>query len=115
MPADECIIELLTLCLCIWVRRGITPCLIGIVPYAGVDITMFEVAKEKLVASNGGHAPAPHLLLLTGMMSSSVAQTIAYPWGLIRTRLAVRAVPDEHSPLTDSEAAWAVSVPSQAC
>ncbi|KAK9795916.1 hypothetical protein WJX73_001899 [Symbiochloris irregularis] len=69
--------------------RGITPCLLGIVPYAGVDITLFEVVKEKLVESHGGQAPGPHLLLLTGMTSSSIAQTMAYPLGLIRTRLAI--------------------------
>ena len=37
--------------------------------------------------------PPPHQLLLAGMASSSFAQTMSYPWGLIRNRLAVCLAP----------------------
>ena len=68
--------------------RGVTPCLIGIVPYAGLDITAFELMKDSLIERYGG-LPPPYMLLACGMLSSSGAQSFAYPFGLIRTRLQV--------------------------
>lgn len=70
-------------------RRGLAPCMLGIIPYAGLDITLFEVAKEHLRDHYGG-PPPPQMLVFTGMVSSSFAQSVAYPLGVVRTRLAVR-------------------------
>lgn len=66
--------------------RGITPCMVGIIPYAGLDIAAFEVMREKL-HEQYDHRPPPQYLLLAGMLSSTGAQLVAYPLGLIRTRL----------------------------
>ncbi len=53
--------------------RGLTPSMIGILPYAGVDIAVFEMLKEELMEMYDGNPP--HLAILsTGMFSSSVAQ-----------------------------------------
>ncbi len=68
--------------------RGITPCMVGIIPYAGLDIAAFEVMREKL-HEQYDHRPPPQYLLLAGMLSSTGAQLVAYPLGLIRTRLQV--------------------------
>ena len=125
----------------------------GILPYAGVDIALFELLKEQILEHH--EVPPPHLLLGAGMLSryaargsvrlsnrlpasagtpstshdseqaflqrvllgcqlapsrsvahstlrwglltraclcSSVAQTVAYPLGFVRTRLQVRAL-----------------------
>lgn len=77
----------------VWVRegprafyRGIGPSLIGILPYAGVDIAIFEILKDKLVESSGGRPP-PAAILAAGMVSSSIAQFVSYPLALCRTRL----------------------------
>lgn len=70
--------------------RGMAPCLIGIVPYAGLDITAFELMKEWLEERYNG-LPPPYWLLACGMLSSSGAQAFAYPFGFIRTRLQVLA------------------------
>ena len=70
-------------------HRGITPCMIGIVPYAGLDIAAFELMREKLDEKHAGRPP-PHYLLFAGMLSSTGAQLVAYPLGLIRTRLQAR-------------------------
>ena len=64
--------------------------MLGIVPYAALDITLFELMKERLSDHHHG-SPPPPLLLLAGMLSSTTGQTLAYPLGLIRTRLAVSA------------------------
>ena len=63
-----------------------TPCLIGILPYAGLDITLFDLMKDRLEARYGG-LPPPHMLLACGMLSSSSAQVLAYPFGFVRTRM----------------------------
>jgi solute carrier family 25 phosphate transporter 23/24/25/41 len=53
--------------------------MIGILPYAGVDIALFEIFKQELFerAEREGRSP-PHLsLLIAGMLSSSIAQVLA--------------------------------------
>ena len=62
--------------------------MVGIIPYAGLDIAAFEVMREKL-HEQYDHRPPPQYLLLAGMLSSTGAQLVAYPLGLIRTRLQV--------------------------
>ncbi|KAL3162702.1 hypothetical protein ABBQ38_008743 [Trebouxia sp. C0009 RCD-2024] len=66
--------------------RGITPCMVGIIPYAGLDIAAFELMRERLHELYDDRPP-PQYLLLAGMLSSTGAQLVAYPLGLIRTRL----------------------------
>ena len=53
--------------------RGIAPNMVGILPYAGVDIALFEMIKEELLDRYDGYPP--HLAILgAGMASSTVAQ-----------------------------------------
>lgn len=66
--------------------RGITPSMIGILPYAGVDIALFEILKESLLDRYEGNPPSL-AILGTGMLSSSIAQVVSYPLALVRTRL----------------------------
>lgn len=62
----------------------------GILPYAGVDICLFELFKDDLLARYDGDPP--HVsILCAGMLSSSIAQVVSYPLALVRTRLQVRA------------------------
>ncbi|KAJ9523579.1 hypothetical protein QJQ45_007255 [Haematococcus lacustris] len=69
--------------------RGLTPSMIGILPYAGVDIALFEILKQTLFerAEAEGRPPPHFTLLVAGMVSSSIAQVVSYPLALIRTRL----------------------------
>ncbi|KAK2077684.1 hypothetical protein QBZ16_004530 [Prototheca wickerhamii] len=71
--------------------RGIVPSMIGILPYAGVDITTFELLKERLIEQYEGRVPG-HAILTAGMLSSSVAQFMSYPLALTRTRLQAQGV-----------------------
>lgn len=66
--------------------RGLTPSLIGILPYAGVDIMTFELMKEYLLERYDG-MPPPYAILGAGMLSSSIAQFASYPLALVRTRM----------------------------
>ncbi|KXZ47058.1 hypothetical protein GPECTOR_38g295 [Gonium pectorale] len=71
--------------------RGLTPSMIGILPFAGVDIALFEVFKDKLYERYDGRPP--HMgIVVAGMLSSSIAQVVSYPLALVRTRLQAQAV-----------------------
>jgi solute carrier family 25 phosphate transporter 23/24/25/41 len=70
--------------------RGLVPTLVGLVPYAGVDIAAFELLKEALTPESldGSPVPAPAAALLAaGVASSTAAQVAAYPLGFVRVRL----------------------------
>lgn len=71
--------------------RGLAPSMMGILPYAGVDITAFELLKEHLLDQYDGMPPA-HFILGAGMLSSSLAQFSAYPLALVRTRLQAQGI-----------------------
>lgn len=71
--------------------RGMVPSMLGILPYAGVDITTFELLKEHLLDEYDGRPPA-HMVLGAGMLSSSIAQFSAYPLALVRTRLQAQGI-----------------------
>ncbi|CAG9467650.1 unnamed protein product [Pedinophyceae sp. YPF-701] len=66
--------------------RGLTPSLIGIIPYAGVDIAVFEIIKSHLVEVFDGDLPNSSLLA-AGAASASLAQFVSYPFAVVRTRL----------------------------
>ena len=73
-------------------RRGMVPTMLGILPYAGLDIAAFELMHDRLQLAYGDPAAVPPAaLLVAGMLSSTGAQLVAYPLGFVRTRLQVRA------------------------
>eukprot|EP00775_Hariotina_reticulata_P004039 gene4039-4286_t len=73
----------------LWRQEGVTAFyrgLCGILPYAGVDICLFELFKDMLLERYDGEPP--HVAILgAGMLSSSIAQFVSYPLALVRTRL----------------------------
>ena len=72
-------------------RRGIVPTMLGILPYAGLDIAAFELMHDRLKLAYGDPAAVPPAaLLVAGMLSSTGAQLVAYPLGFVRTRLQAR-------------------------
>ena len=69
--------------------RGYIPNLLGILPYAGIDLTVYETLKRKYLMQyhqDSGSPPAISLLCF-GTFSSCCGQVAAYPLALVRTKL----------------------------
>lgn len=68
--------------------RGLTPSLLGIVPYVGVDMSVYFTLKSYWRRSHSPlDRPSTPVVLGMGALSSMCGQTIAYPLQLLRTRL----------------------------
>ncbi|KAK6920430.1 EF-hand domain [Dillenia turbinata] len=79
----------------IWVQegprafyRGLVPSLLGIIPYAGIDLAAYETLKEmsKTYVLHDAE-PGPLVQLGCGTVSGAVGATCVYPLQVIRTRM----------------------------
>ncbi|XP_048515585.1 calcium-binding mitochondrial carrier protein SCaMC-2 isoform X2 [Athalia rosae] len=74
--------------------RGYVPNLIGILPYAGIDLAVYETLKNSYLRTHQkDEHPAFWLLLLCGTASSTAGQVCSYPLALVRTRLQAQVTP----------------------
>lgn len=79
----------------IWVQegprafyRGLVPSLFGIVPYAGIDLAVYETLKDmskKYILTDS--EPGPLVQLGCGTVSGALGASCVYPLQVIRTRL----------------------------
>ncbi|KAL3617661.1 anaphase-promoting complex subunit 2 [Castilleja foliolosa] len=94
----------------IWVKegprafyRGLVPSLLGIVPYAGIDLTAYETLKDmsrKYILHDG--EPGPAVQLGCGTISGALGATCVYPLQVVRTRMqAQRSDPTAYSSMSD--------------
>lgn len=67
--------------------RGYIPNMLGILPYAGIDLAVYETLKKKYLAYHEQDQPSFWVLLACGSASSTLGQVCSYPLALIRTRL----------------------------
>lgn len=67
--------------------RGYVPNLLGIIPYAGIDLAVYETLKKKYLAHHQTEQPSFLVLLACGSASSTLGQVCSYPLALVRTRL----------------------------
>ncbi|XP_014603482.1 PREDICTED: calcium-binding mitochondrial carrier protein SCaMC-2 isoform X1 [Polistes canadensis] len=68
--------------------RGYIPNLIGILPYAGIDLAVYETLKNSYLRTHmKNEQPAFWVLLLCGTASSTAGQVCSYPLALVRTKL----------------------------
>jgi len=69
--------------------RGYIPNLLGIMPYAGIDLAVYETLKNNYLSKHKdkGDTPSSYLLLACGTVSSTCGQVCSYPLALVRTRL----------------------------
>jgi len=73
--------------------KGYVPNLIGIIPYAGIDLTIYETLKQFYLKENPNQKdPGVLVLLACGTVSSTCGQLASYPLALVRTRLQAGAV-----------------------
>ncbi|KAF1867625.1 hypothetical protein Lal_00050056 [Lupinus albus] len=78
----------------IWVQegprafyRGLVPSLLGIIPYAGIDLTAYDTLKDMSKRYILDSEPGPLVQLGCGTISGAVGATCVYPLQVIRTRL----------------------------
>eukprot|EP01136_Pigoraptor_vietnamica_P023188 Opistho-1_new@75037 len=66
---------------------GLLPCLVGVIPYAGIDLAIYEGMKSYYTNVYPGHEPGILALLGFATVSSTCGQLASYPLSLVRTRL----------------------------
>ncbi|XP_057480770.1 calcium-dependent mitochondrial ATP-magnesium/phosphate carrier protein 2-like isoform X2 [Actinidia eriantha] len=68
--------------------RGLVPSLLGIIPYAGIDLAAYETLKDmskRYILHDA--EPGPFVQLGCGTISGALGATCVYPLQVIRTRL----------------------------
>ena len=75
--------------------KGLGTSVIGIVPYAGIDLAVNSALKDvaSRVYSARGEEPGVSAVLACGMISSTMAMLCTYPINLVRTRLQASGMP----------------------
>jgi len=72
--------------------RGLTPTLLGVIPYAGTSFFTYETLKGYAVKRKGGDAthpmlPSPLERLAAGAVAGLLGQTASYPLDIVRRRM----------------------------
>uniref|UniRef100_A0A674NYJ7 Solute carrier family 25 member 24 n=1 Tax=Takifugu rubripes TaxID=31033 RepID=A0A674NYJ7_TAKRU len=73
--------------------KGYIPNILGIIPYAGIDLAIYESLKNLWLSKYAKDTANPGILVLLGCgtISSSCGQVASYPLALIRTRMQAQA------------------------
>ncbi|XP_033969447.1 calcium-binding mitochondrial carrier protein SCaMC-3b isoform X2 [Trematomus bernacchii] len=82
--------------------RGYLPNTLGIIPYAGIDLAVYETLKNAWLQRNAADSADPGVLVLLGCgtISSTCGQLASYPLALIRTRMQAQAAHEGKPKLT---------------
>jgi len=67
--------------------RGFTVTVIGMIPYAGVSFLSWGFLRERLIPDRSRATPAADLYI--GAVSGAAAQTVSYPFEVVRRRMQV--------------------------
>ncbi|XP_048668562.1 calcium-binding mitochondrial carrier protein SCaMC-3 isoform X2 [Marmota marmota marmota] len=73
--------------------RGYLPNVLGIIPYAGIDLAVYETLKNHWLQQYSQESANPGILVLLacGTISSTCGQIASYPLALVRTRMQAQA------------------------
>jgi len=73
--------------------KGYVPNMLGIIPYAGIDLAVYETLKNSYLERYGTNStdPGVFVLLACGTVSSTCGQLASYPLALVRTRMQAQA------------------------
>ncbi|XP_074527398.1 calcium-binding mitochondrial carrier protein SCaMC-2-A [Halichoeres trimaculatus] len=73
--------------------KGYIPNMLGIIPYAGIDLAVYETLKNSYLQQYGANSedPGVFVLLACGTVSSTCGQLASYPLALVRTRMQAQA------------------------
>ncbi|XP_023696578.1 calcium-binding mitochondrial carrier protein SCaMC-2-A isoform X1 [Paramormyrops kingsleyae] len=79
--------------------KGYIPNMLGIIPYAGIDLAVYETLKNSWLQqyAKDSSDPGVFVLLACGTISSTCGQLASYPLALVRTRMQAQAT-SEGSP-----------------
>ncbi|KAK2838092.1 hypothetical protein Q5P01_015304 [Channa striata] len=81
--------------------KGYVPNMLGIIPYAGIDLAVYETLKNSYLQQYGTDtAPSVLVLLACGTVSSTCGQLASYPLALVRTRMQAQAVAEGSQQVT---------------
>ncbi|XP_005542593.1 mitochondrial adenyl nucleotide antiporter SLC25A24-like isoform X2 [Macaca nemestrina] len=74
--------------------KGYTPNLLGIVPYAGIDLAVYEILKNYWLENYSGNSVNPGIMILVGCstLSNTCGQLASFPVNLIRTHMQASAL-----------------------
>lgn len=68
--------------------RGLIPTTLGVAPYVAINFAMYEYMRERLIP-DGCREPSALGKLTAGAVSGAVAQTVTYPFDVLRRRFQV--------------------------
>eukprot|EP00066_Takifugu_rubripes_P008415 XP_003974588.1 PREDICTED: calcium-binding mitochondrial carrier protein SCaMC-2-A-like [Takifugu rubripes] len=73
--------------------KGYVPNMLGIIPYAGIDLAVYETLKNYYLHNYSANDVDPGILVLLacGTVSSTCGQLASYPLALVRTRMQAQA------------------------
>ncbi|TNM97759.1 hypothetical protein fugu_014005 [Takifugu bimaculatus] len=73
--------------------KGYVPNLVGIIPYAGIDLAVYESLKGAWLSYHPKDSANPGVMVLVGCgtVSSTCGQLASYPLALVRTRMQAQA------------------------
>ncbi|XP_078416756.1 mitochondrial adenyl nucleotide antiporter SLC25A24-A-like [Cetorhinus maximus] len=73
--------------------KGYIPNILGIIPYAGIDLAIYETLKKTWLTKYAKESADPGVLVLLacGTISSTCGQLASYPLALVRTRMQAQA------------------------
>ncbi|XP_041098633.1 calcium-binding mitochondrial carrier protein SCaMC-2 isoform X1 [Polyodon spathula] len=73
--------------------KGYIPNILGIIPYAGIDLAVYETLKNSWLQNYATDSvnPGMFVLLACGTASSTCGQLASYPLALVRTRMQAQA------------------------
>uniref|UniRef100_A0A8C6SBQ3 Solute carrier family 25 member 23b n=1 Tax=Neogobius melanostomus TaxID=47308 RepID=A0A8C6SBQ3_9GOBI len=82
--------------------RGYLPNTLGIIPYAGIDLAVYETLKNAWLQKYCVDTADPGVLVLLacGTVSSTCGQLASYPLSLVRTRMQAQALSKDNPRLT---------------
>ncbi|KAK7938836.1 hypothetical protein WMY93_002162 [Mugilogobius chulae] len=82
--------------------RGYLPNTLGIIPYAGIDLAVYETLKNTWLQRNCVDCADPGVLVLLacGTVSSTCGQLASYPLSLVRTRMQAQAISEDKHKMT---------------
>ncbi|XP_064194633.1 mitochondrial adenyl nucleotide antiporter SLC25A24-like [Anguilla rostrata] len=85
--------------------KGYIPNIIGIIPYAGIDLAVYESLKNAWLSRYAKDTADPGIFVLLGCgtISSTCGQLASYPLALIRTRMQAQATVERFEQLTMSQ------------